>query len=266
MPEAGAAGELSRSSTSADSMSIIPVKPRPSATTVEPGIVVKKLMLATGLAVAALAQAGRLSAQAPGPSPLTCGGVGERSLASILAREDSALDEVRAAARVAGLDSARGLLYVVPGLGVRVLGGNLPQPLVDSLSSGLLARAAARRSAADPYAALLLRLDPLPLPACGPRPRPRRESLPMVLNDREMPSVFRDLTIAGRRAFPDRGPAMLRMVITREAEVARAQLVSSRSAVQLEEGVLEIARRLRYRPATLDQVPVDIILMVPIRL
>jgi hypothetical protein len=59
---------------------------------------------------------------------------------------------------------------------------------------------------------------------------------------------------------------MLRMVLTREAVVASAQLVSERSTVQLEEGVLEIARRLRYRPAALDGVPVDVVLWVPIRL
>jgi hypothetical protein len=225
---------------------------------------VKKLELITALAAVAVAQASRLPAQAPGPSPFTCGEVRENSLATSLARQDSALDEVRAAARVAGLDSARGLVYVVPGLGVRVIGGNLPQPLVDSLSSGLLERAAARRTETDPYVALLMRLDPLPLPACGPRPR--RETLPRVLNDGEMRSVFRDLAIAGRRAFPDRGPAMLRMVLTREAEVASAQLVSRRSTVQLEEGVLEIARRVRYRPAALDGVPVDVVLWVPISL
>jgi TonB family protein len=194
---------------------------------------------------------------------LTCGEVRENSLAASLAKEAVVMDEVRAAARAAGLDSVRGLLYAVPELGVRLIGGNLPQPLVDSLSGGLLEQAA-RRSATSPHAALLLRLDPLPLPPCGPRPR--RESLPRVLNDGEMTSVLRDLTIAGRRAFPDRGPAMLRMVLTREGEVASAQLVSSRSTVQLEEGVLEIARRVRYRPATLDQVPVDIVLFVPIRL
>jgi hypothetical protein len=240
------------------------VELRASATTVEPGIIVKKLVLITALAVAAAAQASRLPAQAPEPSPLVCGEARENSLAAVMAREDGALNEVRAAARVAGLDSVHGLLYVVPGLGVRVIGGNLPQPVVDSLSSGLLERAAARRTQTNPYAALLLRLDPLPLPACGPRPR--RETLPRVLNDGEMPSVFRDLTIAGRRAFPDRGPAMLRMVLTREAEVASAQLVSERSTVQLEEGVLEIARRLRYRPAALDGVPVDVVLWVPVRL
>jgi TonB family protein len=240
------------------------VKLRPSSTTFEPGVVVKKLVLITGLAVAALAQAGRLPAQAPEPGPLTCGEVRENSLAASLAKEAVAIDEVRAAARKVGLDSVRGLLYAVPGLGVRVIGGNLPQPLVDSLSGALLEQAAARRSATNPHAALLLRLDPLPLPACGPRPR--RESLPRVLNDGEMAPVLRDLTIAGRRAFPDRGPAMLRMVLTREGEVASAQLVSSRSTVQLEEGVLEIARRVRYRPAALDQVPVDVVLFVPIRL
>ncbi|MFL5381667.1 MAG: hypothetical protein ACJ8GN_04015 [Longimicrobiaceae bacterium] len=158
----------------------------------------------------------------------------------------------------------RGLLYVAPGLGVRVIGGNLPQPLVDSLSGSLLERAAARRSATNPHFALLLRLDPLPLPPCGPRPR--RESLPRLLNGGEMPSVLRDLTIAGRRAFPDRESAMLRIVITRDAEVASAQMVSPRSTVQLEEGVLEIARRLRFSAATLDGVPVDIVMMVPVSL
>ncbi|MFL5381669.1 MAG: hypothetical protein ACJ8GN_04030 [Longimicrobiaceae bacterium] len=224
----------------------------------------KKHLLVPALAVLAAAHADRLPAQAPGPNPLSCGEVRENSLEALLGKQADMEDEVRAAAHKAGLDSVRGLVYVAPGLGARVIGGNLPQPLADSLSGSLLERLAARRSATNPYAALLLRLDPLPLPACGPRRR--RESLPRLLNTGEMPSVLRDLAIAGRRVFPHRGSAMLRIVITRDAEVASAQLLSPRSTVQLEEGVLEIARRLRFSAGTLDGVPVDIVLLIPVSL
>lgn len=221
-------------------------------------------MRITALAVLAVAHADRLPAQAPGPSPLSCGEVREPSLVATLAKQADAEDEVRAAAHRAGLDSVRGLVYVAPGLGARVIGGNLPQPLADSLSGSLLERLTARRSA-NPHAALLLRLDPLPLPACGPRRR--RESLPRLLNTGELSYVLRDLAIAGRRrALPRRGSGMLRMAITRDAEVASAQLLSADATVQLEEGVLEIARRLRWSAATLDGVPVDVVLMVPVSL
>jgi hypothetical protein len=204
-----------------------------------------------------------LAAQTSDSDPVTCGRAREESLASDIARVSDAVALVRAAAKASGVDSVGGIVHVSPDVGVRVIGSNLPQSVADALADSLLARVAARRTAVNSrYSTLLLRLDPLPLPACGPRAR--RESLPRTVNVEMMPSVLRDIAIAGRAAFPARGRGLMRIVISRDAEVVSAQVLSDRSPEILETGILEIARRLRFRAAALDGVPVDVVLFIPV--
>lgn len=178
---------------------------------------------------------------------------------------DSALVLVHGAARTAGVETPRGLVSVAPGDGVRIYEGNVPVAAFAGVGPALLDLVLAHRGVDPRYreSVLLLRLDPRPLPPCGGRGRPTRD--PGLRNRSE---IIRLLYPIAERLPPGsfREELKLGIVLSRDAEILSATIVDSRTAATVTGEVMDLVRRMRFRPREIDGVPQDAMIYLPIRM
>lgn len=203
-----------------------------------------------------------------GQDTSTCEAPGQREderarAARYRAIHDSALVLVRGAARSAGVESPAGLVSIALGEGVRTYGGNVPSEALADVGPPLLDLVLAHRSV-DPRnrdAMLLLRLDPHPLPPCGDRGRRNRP--PVLRNRGEISRLLS--TVAGKLPpGPFRAELKLGIVLTRDAEVAAATIIDSRTATAVSGEVLDLVRRMRFKAGEIDGVTQDCVVYLPI--
>lgn len=189
---------------------------------------------------------------------------------------DSARDAVReairatlvTAARAAGIDAPTGLVVVMMD---RDGGRAVLRAHQSNLPEGALAVAAphvAGLAAAFPGEGRIravVRLDPLPLPACRSG-RERREREPRFSSPEQGRDRLRRLAEAhaGRRVGI--GQLVLYMAVTREGELAYVEVESGEGEIIPEDALGEALRGVRMRPAALDGVPQDLIVGAPMYL
>jgi hypothetical protein len=176
---------------------------------------------------------------------------------------DTLRTEVMSAAQGAGIAEPAGIVFVQRlnrGTGearVWSFRGNVP----DSLSQQVVARRAdllvrwPEREAFTNF-----RLDRLDVPD-----DPSVECLPRVA---DVGQLARDLgRIASRfTAEPSNNRVQLqvKMLVTRDGEVAHAEISRGNALRPVVEAVLELARGLRFAPASLDGVPVEVWVVQPV--
>jgi TonB family protein len=173
---------------------------------------------------------------------------------------DSLQAEVIEGVRRAGFAEPSGL--VVIDLGDRREDPELTTytaPVVGEAVRGVL-RARADRLAAWPgrEGTFFLRLDP------APRPAGARECAPRLLNEARLVSEARSVLpgLSGSdpgmmsRGAP-RVSVNVRMLVDREGQVVHAFLTRQSNRPAINRTILDLARRQRFEPATVDGVPVD---------
>ncbi|HEX2080572.1 MAG TPA: TonB family protein [Longimicrobium sp.] len=223
------------------------------------------LLAAAALAAAPVqAQRGRAAALCQSPADGShLPGMAERK-ALIAAIQDSLRTELTAAAREAGIAEPAGLFAIQ--IRDRRSGAAQARAFAANVSDDVVARVLAARApllARWPEESewLHVRLD-------GPPPSadPRVECVPAVENinwfAREMAQLL------NREQTPASGMAgarlVVRMLVSREGDVVFATLARPSPRPGLNDGVLRIARDLRFRPATADGVPVDVWVEQPV--
>lgn len=195
--------------------------------------------------------------------PLVCGTRAD-SVLTAFAPHGEAMDLVLQTARRAGIQSPRGLVYVAPGFGVRSLEGNVPDSVLAPIAIQLVDLANARQTPRNPRPALVVRLDPLPLPACGDGPR--REVRPRLRNMGGMARQLSDLAQRMNRSVFQSETLQLRIVVSRDGRALAAEVIDSQSPLTWDEGVLQLVERMRFQAPTVDGVPQDVLVQIPIRL
>lgn len=212
------------------------------------------------IALLAVTAATPVAAQTPGACPTVTTEAVVRSQpgemgrgGAVAAIRDSLRTELRDAARAAGVAEPRGLVFArmrAPrSADVRVwsYGSNVP----DAVSQTVVSREA-RLLACWPEPEILVhvRLDSLPVPERG-----AVANMPVLLTAREFAA---DLArISSRRSSDPLNRARLvtvevRMLVTRDGEVAHAELVRGTTRGDVDRAVLEAARRMRFRPADVE--------------
>jgi hypothetical protein len=173
---------------------------------------------------------------------------------------DSLRTEIDAAARAAGVAEPVGIVVVQiydRGTGAAeatTFQANVPDAAVTPIVAG---RAALLARWPERSGSLHVRLD-------GPHPpaEPQTECMPTPLNagvfSRELSRIFRDA-----RPVAAREQMMVRMLVSREGEVIFAT-VTGRGPGATTRAVVQAAHQLRFRPATIDGVPVDVWVDQPI--
>lgn len=172
-------------------------------------------------------------------------------------------DEVRAAAAAAGIAEARGYLVVQHRRGSRrathrVVRGNVPSSLVAEVHR----RMAARLDEApgdEPVVLFATRLDPTPdLSGIDTTASTVVECRPELLNASDLSGRLMSLL---ERTAPNGNPPMslgLVMLVTRDGEVAHAELRRSSSIPQLDRAIVrDVPRTLRFAPGSVAGIPMD---------
>ncbi|HEX7239431.1 MAG TPA: TonB family protein [Longimicrobiaceae bacterium] len=174
-------------------------------------------------------------------------------------------EDLRASARSAGVAEPRGVVIISTDrrrteVEARRFRSNLP----DSIAPAVAVRALpALRSWPDPGAAYLyFRLDTLPTPQdttyeCAPDIADRK-----AVSD-QLTAFARQELAPGR---PSSGSLTnhVRMLVTREGEVADVELARSSGSVRFDSYVLAIASGFRFRPGVSGGTPVDVLVTLPI--
>lgn len=186
--------------------------------------------------------------------------------ALILAMRDSIRTEVNEAARAAGIDAPVGIVIIelrdrrTGEAQVSLFGSNIP----DAVAAQAVERRAALLARMPRDETLLnVRLDPRPSGDTGV------ECLPELLDAR---TLVRRLEAAGAEMAPAssesaaRFSMRLRMLVTRDGEVAYATLSRRSARGDVDRAVLEVAQDLRFRPAQVGGVPVDVWVEQPVEL
>jgi TonB family protein len=195
---------------------------------------------------------------------------GEAALDSI--RSERAIrgdveDELRAAAREAGITEPRGIVFAEPpatGTGAaRVWSyrSNVPDALVRSVVARH-AQAVAQWSARN--GTMNLRLDHLGAPDTV-----TRQCTPVLLNENLLVRELRRITTSEspEGARPVRRVTLhMRMLVTRDGEVAYASLRRPSIRRDVDRELLQLARRLRFSPAKIEDVPIDVWVEQPMEL
>ncbi|HEU4881786.1 MAG TPA: energy transducer TonB [Longimicrobium sp.] len=178
---------------------------------------------------------------------------------------DSIGMELKEAARAAGIDAPSGIVLVE--VRNRATGearawsyrSNLP----DQLATQVVARRAALLARMpDPETTLFVRLDPLP----GIDESVRR-CMPAVRNVEALRNgVYRIIRGIGPvpGGSPTRMSPQVRMLVTRDGEVAYAYLARRSARPDVDREVLELVRRLRFDPALSGTVRVDTWVVQPL--
>jgi TonB family protein len=82
---------------------------------------------------------------------------------------------------------------------------------------------------------------------------------------REMSRIVRQVQAAGAATGPTRLTLHIRMLVTRDGDVAHASLSRRSSRSDVDREVLQFARRLRFHPARARGVPVDVWVEQPLQ-
>jgi TonB family protein len=219
--------------------------------------------IALGLAVAAPAAA-QIGCQAVPPRPIEPPRPAEAARDSLRwAIRDSVLTDLRAAARAAGAAEPAGIVFAE--FRNRRTGEarvwSFRSNLDESVARAVFARRAALLARWPGREELIhLRLDVIEAPDTV-----TVECTPYVLNSQDFHQELRRIS-ARRSATP--GPARvalnIKMLVTRDGEVAYAELSRRSSDVDVNRAVLEAARRLRFRPGRIEDVPVDVWVEQPV--
>jgi hypothetical protein len=167
-------------------------------------------------------------------------------------------EEVRAAARAAGVDRAEGLLVLhADSLNqTRIVPAeiNFPVDVLRQIEPRLQALIAKLPEA--PACPLLVRIDP-----AVQRPG-RRERKPEILNQRELSRYLATWVLGDRRPAPSR--LVLAGVVTRSGRGIAPEVVQSSGDPELDAFVLELFRMFKFRPASVDGSPVDAWMIIPV--
>ena len=222
------------------------------------------LALATSLAAPVHAQTARLPAGCEDPAARRerPGDAARRTLREAI--RDSLQAEITAAVRQTGVEEPAALIAIRasgPGGGsaeARVFQGNVADSVIHEVvvaRSELLARWPER----EPW--LHVRLN-------GPHPpeNARVECMPAMLNG---PAFQRELgrIYAGERSQRGEVPRermVLMLLVSREGEVVFGTVVRRGPGAGADRRVLDAARLLRFRPATVGGVPVDVWVQQPV--
>jgi TonB family protein len=214
--------------------------------------------LVLGLAVGApvAAQTGCLAVPSQPSRPQRPSEAGRDSLR--WAVRDSLLTNLRDAAPAAGVAEPEGIVFAE--LRDRRTGDARTWSFRSNVDAAVVRAVFARR------APLLARLPPsedlihLRLDEVEPPDTVTMECMPSLLNVQEFQQDLR--RISARRTATPGGPARvalnIKMLVTRDGEVAYAELGRRSSDGDVDRAVLEAARRLRFRPAMIVNVPVDV--------
>jgi TonB family protein len=214
--------------------------------------------IALGLAVAVPAAA-QVGCQAAPPRPTEHPRPAEAARDSLRwAIRDSVLTDLRDAARAAGVAEPSGIVFA------EFRSRRTGEARVWSFRSNLDESAA--RAVFARRAPLLARwpgredLIHLRLDEVEPPDTVTMECMPSLLNAQEFQQDLR--RISARRTTTPGGPARvaltIKMLVTRDGEVAYAELARRSADGDVDRAVLEAARRLRFRPAMIEDVPVDV--------
>ena len=214
--------------------------------------------IALGLAAAApvAAQAGCEAVASEPARPPRAGETVRTSLRAAL--RDSVLTELRDAARAAGVAEPAGIVFAE--LRNRGTGEARTWSFRSNVDASVVRAVFARR------APLLARwpgdedLIHLRLDVVEPPDSVTRGCTPRVLNLQEFQQDLQ--RISARRTANPGGPARvtlnIKMLVTRDGEVAYAALARRSADGGVDRAVLEAARRLRFQPAMIEDVPVDV--------
>lgn len=185
------------------------------------------------------------------------------------APQDSARDAVRDAIRAtmvtaagaAGVAEPRGLVVIMLDRDgsepiFRMVEGNLPEEALALAAPHVAGLAAAWPG--EGRIRLVVRLDPLPLPACR-GPRGRRHTDPRFVRPDEGREMLCQLgrRHAGRRV--GLGQLVLWVALSRDGRVAYSEIESGEGVLIPEYDLLAPMATLQMRPATLDGIPQDLL-------
>jgi hypothetical protein len=194
------------------------------------------------------------------------------------AREDSIRKAVEAANRQAILDAAtaagvrepRGVVvFTMERDGsdpfLRIFEGNLAAPTLARVLPGMVDRAGQIPQRGPGRITLFTRLDTLPLPPARADGR-RRECPPELTNQQVIQSAVTEWF--GQRgavaALP--GTVYLSMFLSRDGRVLHSELARRSGNAELDRLTLRLVPMLILRAATVDGVPADVWVQLPIRL
>ncbi|HYW09496.1 MAG TPA: energy transducer TonB [Longimicrobium sp.] len=173
------------------------------------------------------------------------------------------IEGITSAVRAAGVAEPKGIVVVdVDSAGkpyIHPLDINFPVEVLQSVAPRLLAQAASVPGVTLGCNGVYLRLDPLPLPT---RARDRAEVRPRLKNVDELRAVMKSWD------RHNRGAAGLTTVvegyITREGYPAHPRVLDSSGVLAMDEAALAIFGMLRFHPASIGGVPVDVVVRLPI--
>jgi TonB family protein len=172
--------------------------------------------------------------------------------------------EVEEAARAAGISEPAGLVVIelrnrrTGEARVSLFGSNVPEAVA---AQAVERRAQTLVRMPRDQALLHVRLDPLPM---GPLGRACMPSLldPQLFTTRLWEITHRLPPVSQESAA--RLSARVRMLVTRDGEVVYATLVRRSSRGDVDREVLELVRELRFAPARVNDVPVDVWVEQPV--
>ncbi|HEU4884625.1 MAG TPA: TonB family protein [Longimicrobium sp.] len=219
------------------------------------------LVLALSLAAPAAAQDG-CSATSRSPARRRPAEVARETLRSAI--KDSIRTELLDVARTAGVAQPAGIVFAQldrrGGTASRVW--SFRSNVADSLSSAVIARHAPLLARwPDRDRLMHFRLDRVDIPDSI-----AVECMPRVLNGAEFQGEMTRIVMNQAVVSPlTRQITMrVRMLVTRDGEVAYADLTRRSGRVGMDEEVLQAAQRLRFRPARVDEHPVEVWVEQPI--
>lgn len=172
--------------------------------------------------------------------------------------------ELRAAARAAGVAEPGGIVFAqLPDSSAdpaRVWSyrSNVP----DDAAQAVISRRARLLACWPGRGAVIdVRVDSLAIPESGV------EQLSVVRNPQALTRALE--RFVRRRASDPASPPLfvtvqLRMLVTREGEVAYAYISRGTAPADVNSAIVEAARQLRFRPASIGSVPVDIWVELPV--
>jgi TonB family protein len=218
------------------------------------------IVLALSLAAPSAAQDG--CSAAPPPRPRRPAEVARDSLRNAITR--SLRTELTEEARAAGVAQPAGIVFAQldrrGGTASRVW--SFRSNVADSLSSAVVARHAPLLARWPERTRLVhFRLDRVDIPDSI-----AVECMPRVLNgadfQRDMAGIAMGQTVVS--PLTRQITMRVRMLVTRDGEVAYAELVRRSGRAGMDQEVVEAAQRLRFRPARVDEHPVEVWVEQPI--
>jgi hypothetical protein len=195
-----------------------------------------------------------------------------------VAREDSIRKSVQSANRQALLDAAaaagvrepRGVvIFTMERNGsdpfLRIFEGNLDAPTLAGVLPGMVQRAGRISQRGPGRITLHTRLDTLPLPPARADGK-RNECRPVLTNRHVIHGALRDWVQQQGPVVTLPGTAYLSMFVGRDGRVLHSELSRRSGNVELDRFTLGLVPMLAFRGATVDGVPADVWVQLPISL